>query len=910
LTFIFAIIELMPNPAEGPITIYAPNQFGPNRPNRPNFRSKLRLIFSVLLALGLAAASYPFADQVWGVLTQGGSAITLDKVLDESFNLSLAGYFEGTQFKSTVTSGAPFIVVSTGLVANLNADLLDGQHGSYYLDLSSLDGVSSNGGNIDLLAGANITLTPDDINNTIEIAAAGGGGGGDADTLEGQTGSYYLDLDNETGTCANCLTTTEINESTFTGLNGANIADIYLLNTGDTASGNYSFDAGTLFVDSTGNQVGIGTASPSGFGVMTIDGGVRLRNDSDTRYRSDWSVGADGLSVNAFDDTGGAYLPVRIDGLSFALRADASDAKSITLDNTGQVGIGTATPDASSLLNVFKEDDTGTQALLTTGVFDLFLYADDNVPATNIYNGVQGRTRYYGIAGETAYSIRAVRGSMVNLDAGTVVEASGTYSTVANESTGTIERAIGFYNPGIANTSTGTIDNAYGLLVGSVRNEGGGTLTTNYGVFIENQVCATCGTSFALYSQAGDNYFGGAVEIGGDTTINNYLKTTLDATNAVNMFNNGISLESYLDVGVYLDNEADDVGEAFRVFSDGGLIELLTVDDSEFRAIQPAFFESGAFTGLATGTLGYLSVLEDYGAGGIARIVDLTATDDAGVSVLRLGLGTANAGTASRFVTFYADATGEDDGTGVGRIRLNAGNVAYETGGADYAEYVDVSGSVEQGDIIALASSKGKKAVSGERTIGVVSGTAGFVGNAKSEAPGAGQAVVGFLGQILTKVSGEIEAGDLVAASDTPGVGVRAAEKGPIVGVAVEGHNGSGVSKIKVFVNPGWYDPETEITSEGIVEAVIPDQLHVLGVEAEEGVFEKITASVLGTFEKLVAKTAEIASAVFENLKVKFLTIGESAAPTGITIYDRATGEPYCVSVNEGAVVAAAGVCE
>jgi hypothetical protein len=37
------------------------------------------------------------------------------------------------QLTNTVTSGtAPFVVSSTTAVSNLNADLLDGQHGSYY----------------------------------------------------------------------------------------------------------------------------------------------------------------------------------------------------------------------------------------------------------------------------------------------------------------------------------------------------------------------------------------------------------------------------------------------------------------------------------------------------------------------------------------------------------------------------------------------------------------------------------------------------------------------------------------------------------------------------------------------------------------------------------------------------------
>lgn len=44
--------------------------------------------------------------------------------------------------------------------------------------LSSLEGVTNDGGNIDLVAGANITITADDAANTITIAAAAGGGGG------------------------------------------------------------------------------------------------------------------------------------------------------------------------------------------------------------------------------------------------------------------------------------------------------------------------------------------------------------------------------------------------------------------------------------------------------------------------------------------------------------------------------------------------------------------------------------------------------------------------------------------------------------------------------------------------------------------------------------------------------------
>lgn len=51
--------------------------------------------------------------------------------------------------------------------------------------VGSLDGVTNDEGNIDLVAGANVTITPNDVANTITIAATGGGGGiGGSGTLD------------------------------------------------------------------------------------------------------------------------------------------------------------------------------------------------------------------------------------------------------------------------------------------------------------------------------------------------------------------------------------------------------------------------------------------------------------------------------------------------------------------------------------------------------------------------------------------------------------------------------------------------------------------------------------------------------------------------------------------------------
>ena len=65
--------------------------------------------------------------RVLGVETEGGSVVTLARVLDSDFNLSVNGYVEGSVLRSTTSSDAPLVVESDTKVENLNADLLDGQ---------------------------------------------------------------------------------------------------------------------------------------------------------------------------------------------------------------------------------------------------------------------------------------------------------------------------------------------------------------------------------------------------------------------------------------------------------------------------------------------------------------------------------------------------------------------------------------------------------------------------------------------------------------------------------------------------------------------------------------------------------------------------------------------------------------
>jgi len=57
---------------------------------------------------------------------------------------------------------------------------------------------------------------------------------------------------------------------------------------------------------------------------------------------------------------------------------------------------------------------------------------------------------------------------------------------------------------------------------------------------------------------------------------------------------------------------------------------------------------------------------------------------------------------------------------------------------------------------------------------------------------------------------------------------------------------------------------------------------------------------------KLTAKEIEAEKATF----TKELNVGTPAAPTGITIYDTVTGEPYCLQIAAGALAQKPGKCE
>jgi hypothetical protein len=154
---------------------------------------------AVLKTLLLNGRDYT-AEEILSLLnTVGGEdsdldADTVDGVHAESFVRS----DQADTITGTITFGAipafnggtsgvssPFSVGSTQVVVNLNADLLDGQQGSFYRNASNL-----NAGTVPQSRLSASTLL------TLIKTVHGAGSGLDADLLDGQQGSYYRNANN------------------------------------------------------------------------------------------------------------------------------------------------------------------------------------------------------------------------------------------------------------------------------------------------------------------------------------------------------------------------------------------------------------------------------------------------------------------------------------------------------------------------------------------------------------------------------------------------------------------------------------------------------------------------------------------------------------------------------------------
>jgi hypothetical protein len=260
-------------------------------------------------------------------------------------------------------------------------------------------------------------------------------------------------------------------------------------------------------------------------------------------------------------------------------------------------------------------------------------------------------------------------------------------------------------------------------------------------------------------------------------------------------------------------------------------------------------------------------------------------------------------------------------------------------GGADFAEWYETKEDVEVGDVVALSneileydSQLGvakipvlEKAKKGSNFIGVISSAPSQVigedifTKAKRPRP------VALSGRVPVKVSnenGEIKPGDLLTVSSLEGVAMKATEPGRVIGMALESSEKcereeleKGECKILVFVNPHWslgtFTDEGNLTTNNL-QPKTDNENQTSNLEPRT-ILDQFTLAIKRVLEKLglliengVAKIEKIFAKEIYAEKIKASEIETKK----LKMEDKATGEIYCLWIENGKIRKEKGDCE
>jgi cytoskeletal protein CcmA (bactofilin family) len=230
---------------------------------------------------------------------------------------------------------------------------------------------------------------------------------------------------------------------------------------------------------------------------------------------------------------------------------------------------------------------------------------------------------------------------------------------------------------------------------------------------------------------------------------------------------------------------------------------------------------------------------------------------------------TTGSGTLSSYddyIVMYADSMWRI--VGQGPETTSTGSY---TQGADYAEWIDYSGSVapQPGDVLS-ASPSGTIAVN-ESTKAYDSALVGVVSTNPYQVGGNNNGhsvVLALTGRVPVKVSlqnGPILPGDPLTSSSIPGVAMKATAPGEIIGTALEGYNGTSSSnEIMVQLHVGYDNPNAQ---NGILQGnqSVSGSLNVSGntvingstsVQGSLDVSNNLNVSGVGYVNKLLVKNS------------------------------------------------------
>lgn len=318
----------------------------------------------------------PTTDQT--TITNGSGSVTV----------GLATNVSTSRFTSTVATGtSPLTVTSTTLCANLNADLLDNQQGTYYLNYTNFTNTPPLSGTLTLnvsgtgltgsasfavnqTGGSTFTVTSNATasNSASTIVARDASGNFTAGTITANlTGtSSLVGITNDTST--NTTHYIHFGDET-TGGDGVKVSSTKLVfnpSTGNfgigltgpseklhvsgnaIVTGNLTVDTDTFYVDSTNNRIGVGTTSPNTTSGVIADFRGSLLIGSNTSAQ---------LTVNS--------TQIVQTGANLTLFGGSTNGSSILLTNNGLIAI---KPGASTATELYYGTSSKVLETTSTGI--------------------------------------------------------------------------------------------------------------------------------------------------------------------------------------------------------------------------------------------------------------------------------------------------------------------------------------------------------------------------------------------------------------------------------------------------------------------------------------------------------------------------------------------------------------